>query len=333
MTLVPASSTAASNVVSASPRISPTTASPKTSCVYARHKIDEIEAFGRLVGRPFTCALVYNNAAPTWATLEQPWFVVHGNPNLNWARWVRAGVGRRLIVSQALIPHGAPRDWRTRGAAGQYDAHAVRLAQNLVRAGLDSSVVRLAFEANGGWTIDSLGRSNADQVAWRTYWRRFVRAMRSVRGSHFRFDWTVNAGYQPIPFARYYPGDDVVDIVGIDAYDSSVTHSRFASAASRWEATLHQRSGLFELVAFGRMHHKPMSIPEWGLTAAGAPMYGAGDDPTYVDGIAAIVRDNPVVYQSYFLSPTGGVRMMIEQAPKSLAAYRRHFGSHGDAVR
>ncbi len=43
--------------------------------------------------------------------------------------------------------------------------------------------------------------------------------MRSVPGASFRFDWTINAGYRPIPFNDYYPGNDVVDIIGMDVYD------------------------------------------------------------------------------------------------------------------
>ncbi len=314
------------------PRKLATARNPKTPCVYAKHDQAKLRKFGQLVGRDFACALVYNNAAPSWSDWESPWFVKHGNPDFNWANWHNARPGRQLVISQALIPSSVPTNWRGRGASGAFDAHARALASNLISAGLGRSIIRLAFEANGPWMIDSIGKTPADRVAWRAYWRRFVLAMRSMPGAHFEFDWTVNAGYRPIPFDDYYPGDDVVDIVGIDAYDSSVSHAAIANATARWRALFNQPSGLGALLAFARQHHKPLSLPEWGLTAPGAPMFGAGDDPTYLDGIAMIVRTNVVRYQCYFLSATGGVGMTLESAPESLAAYRRHFGIHGDSA-
>ena len=157
--------------------------------------------------------------------------------------------------------------------------------------------------------------------------------MRSVPGAKFEFDWTVNAGYQALDLDSYYPGDDVVDIVGVDAYDSSVHHDTYPSSQQRWIRIAGQPGGLLEVLAFAKQHNKPLSIPEWGLAAPGAPMYGAGDNPRYIDGIAEIVRTNRVRYHSYFLSPTGGIRMTFDNATKSRAAYRKHFGDTGDSVR
>ena len=43
--------------------------------------------------------------------------------------------------------------------------------------------------------------------------------MKSVPGANFTFDWCVNAGYRAINLNAYYPGDDVVDVVGVVAHD------------------------------------------------------------------------------------------------------------------
>ncbi len=43
--------------------------------------------------------------------------------------------------------------------------------------------------------------------------------MRSVAGAHFAFEWDVNALVRPTPLSSFYPGDDVVNIIGIDAYE------------------------------------------------------------------------------------------------------------------
>ena len=49
-----------------------------------------------------------------------------------------------------------------------------------------------------------------------------------------------------------------------------------------------------------------------------------GDNPYFVDRMADVVRNNPTAYQSYFESTTD-VGMLLTDAPRSLAAYRRHF--------
>ena len=302
----------------------------KTACIYSHHSITALQQFGRLVGRDFTCALVYNNASPDWQGWESPWFTHQTMADSNWAAWATAVPGRRLVVSQAMRPGQAPSDWVYEGAAGAFDNHALALARNLVRAGLGSSIIRLGFEANGTGTVDSLGSTQKDWAKWRTYWARIASVMRSVPGERFEFDWTVNAGYRPIPLSAYYPGNSVVDVIGIDAYDSSPAHRAYPSPDARWAALSSEPSGVNELAAFAKAHTKPLSLPEWGVVQTGTS-WGAGDDPRYVDGIAEIVRTNPVRYQSYFLNTTGNT-ILISNAPQSLERYRFHFGQNGDAV-
>jgi hypothetical protein len=82
------------------------------------------------------------------------------------------------------------------------------------------------------------------------------------------------------------------------------------------------------IVRFARAHHKPLSIPEWGVAPASAT--GIGDDPAYVDGIAMVVRNERVAYQSYWYSR--GYATLFARSRRSLSAYRAHFGRDGDAV-
>jgi hypothetical protein len=57
-------------------------------------------------------------------------------------------------------------------------------------------------------------------------------------------------------------GDDVVDIVGIDAYDAGVPSGR-----SRWSSVYGQPDGIQTVLRFAAAHGKPMSIPECGALA------------------------------------------------------------------
>ncbi len=305
--------------------VAPAVDTTKQECVYSYHRVDQLVAFGAAVGHDFNCALVYNNASPDWKNWEMPWFVIHGDPNFNWAKWKVAVPGRRLIITQALVPSGLAPDWRARGAAGEFDDHARALATNLVNAGLGDSVIRLSPEANGTWTVDGLGNDPSQYPLWKKFWARTVRAMRSVPGASFRFDWTINANYRPIPFTQYYPGNDVVDIVGADVYDFWAGPAAAPTSPSlRWKAQYDEDGGLGDLIQLGRRNGKPLSIPEWGLSAVGHKG-GAGDNPYFVNAIAGVVRNNVTAYQSYFESTTD-VGMLLTDAPRSLAAYRRQFG-------
>jgi Glycosyl hydrolase family 26 len=300
----------------------------KTVCAYSSHSIASLNAFSRSIGRDVNCAVVFNNASPDWAGWEKPWFTRHIPDDNNWRAWATApGKHRRLVITQGLFPGALKNtDWRTAGARGDYEQHARNLAHNLVTAGLGGSIIRLSHEANGTWNPDNIGSTQRDYDLWRRFWRNTVMAMRSVPGAHFKFDWTVNGRVRPIPLGDFYPGDDVVDIIGIDAYDSGIP----AGQRNRWATVWGGRDGVRDVLAFARAHHRPLSIPEWGLANPATRTAGGGDDPAYVDGIANVVRKNDVAYQSYFFS--GEIGAQLKASPRSIAAYRRHFGAHGDST-
>jgi hypothetical protein len=130
----------------------------------------------------------------------------------------------------------------------------------------------------------------------------------------------VNAGVRPIDLAAFYPGDDAVDIVGIDAYDAGVPTNQ----TDRWHYLTTRTDGIGDVERFAAAHDKPMSIPEWGVGPASSSNRG-GDDPAYVDGIASVVRNNRFVYQSYFYNYDYATQLAT--GPLSLAAYIKHFGT------
>lgn len=298
-------------------------------CAYSSHHISILGSFSRMVGRDIDCAMVYNDSSATWQQWSHPWFLNQGIADMNWSSWLHGappGQKRRLIVTQNLFPSSvAKTDWLHAGARGDFTGYAKVLAQSLIRAGAGDAVVRLGHEANGTWYPDSLPGNPSGNALWAQFWRKTALAMKSVPGAHFQFDWTVNAAVRPIPLAQFYPGDDVVDIVGVDAYDVGVQGS-----PSRWPVHYGRRGGIGDVVRFARAHHKQLSIPEWGIQQAGGKSMAAGDDPAYVDGIASVVRHNDVAYQSYFYS--GPFAPQLNSSPRSLAAYRRHFGGSGDSA-
>ena len=76
----------------------------------------------------------------------------------DWRKWLDADrAGRRVVLSQEMVPDDVPSNWRELGAAGAYDGYARQLAANLVAAGMGNAVIRLGHEMNGTWYHDSLG--------------------------------------------------------------------------------------------------------------------------------------------------------------------------------
>jgi len=300
----------------------------KETCIYSAHKISILNRFDTMVGRQIDCATVYSNTTTDWAQWERPWFIdYYDAPNLDWSQWATApGTQRQLAITLSLIPSNVEhQDWLRQGAAGDYEQHARTLAQNLVAAGLGNSIIRLAPEMNGTWNLDSLGTNRAQWALWDRFWRRTVEAMRSVPGAQFEFDWCVVALWRVLPLSEIYPGNDVVDMMGIDVYD---TGNLGSTAAARWNDVYNGPEGIATVLRFARAHGKPISIPEWGI--APVSEHGFGDDPTFVNGIARVVKNNPVVYQSYFYKY--GEATQLAHGRASLAAYRSHFGAHGNSV-
>jgi hypothetical protein len=300
----------------------------KTACVYSSSHISLLDAFGSLVGRSFQCAMVYNDTATDWASWVDPWFIsTSGGADVDWAKWATTpGTHRELIITQNLFPSSEDSaDWLELGASGAFEGYARELAENLVNAGLGWSVIRLGHEANGNWYPDSIPDTAVGDDEWIEFWRNTAEAMRSVAGAHFLFDWTVNAGYRDVPLSSFYPGNDVVNIIGVDAYDVDASDT----SEPGWPGVYTEPDGLEAVAAFAAANGKPLSIPEWGLLPS-QQAGGSGDDPTYVDGIAAIVADNNVAYESYFDGQTEGPQFF--NSPESIAAYVLHFGPDGNAV-
>ena len=293
------------------------------TCV-TTNSIAVVHQYETLLHRRLRCAVMFIDAAPTWADWEHPWFISDrsNNPSLDWIDWYDRGrTHRHLVITQTLIPSDLRGgDWLAQGANGAYEDYARTFARTLVAEGMGSVIIRVAHEANGTWYADSIPANPVGDAEWVKFWRNTVDAMRSVPGAHFRFDWTVNAGYRPVALNSFYPGNRWVDTIGVDAYDSYPSSVR---PADRVRALFSEPDGLWRVRQFAKRHHKPLSIPEWGIGPAGQ-VGAAGDDPGYVQALAAVARRPGTLYQSYFAAGTEGPELLA--APRSRMAYVDAFG-------
>jgi hypothetical protein len=124
--------------------------------------------------------------------------------------------------------------------------------------------------------------------------------------------WLRAAPGQAIDWARCYPGDDVVDIVGMDSYDQR--------PGSSFQDYIDQPGGLRAQAEFAAQHGKPISFPEWGL-------FDYGDDPQYVQGMHDWIASHDVVYQTITDYCPHGVWQCAGHNPKASARYRALFGT------
>ena len=242
----------------------------------------EISSFERFVGSKVTHVGAFVSKI-SWARFDE----------LSWlAEW--RGSGRTLSLGVPMLTNSGGGSLR-QGAQGAYDGHFKRLAEQLVANGQGNAILRLGWEFNGAWYP---WRAQADPAAFAEYWRRIHRVVRSVPGAQgIRFDWNPAIGPANVPLAAY-PGDEYVDIIGMDVYDRSKS-AEDADPAKRWQRMVNQPYGLAWLRDFAAAHGKPMSFPEWAVSAR--QQGGArNDNPLFIRNMHEWIRTNNVEYHNYF---------------------------------
>lgn len=244
--------------------------------------------------------------------------------------------GLRPVYSLAMLPEN-PEDTMARGAAGEYDHYFKELAGRLIEAGQENAIMRVGWEFNleeSRWATD-----NPQEFI--DYYRKVVAAMRSQPGQEFEFDWNFNNGKSKYDAVDYYPGDDVVDYVGVDAYDTGWafhtypypddcdTACRAERQTNAWNRSIHGGArGLKFWSDFARSKGKPMSLPEWGMWER-EDGHGGGDDPEYLRRMHAFISDpkNRVAYQAYFeVDGHDGPHRLMTTYPAAGEVFRELFG-------
>ncbi|MFD7706528.1 glycosyl hydrolase [Streptomyces sp. NPDC059785] len=240
------------------------------------------------------------------------WSNIEGAPGFldAWAGWRRAKDDRLLVLNVPMlerneghVPDDEVRALLREGASGAYDRHFRALAERLVALKVPDTVIVLGWEMNG---ITYTHRCGPEPEAWKTYWNRIVTAMRSVPGQNFRFDFTPNRGRDAIPWTECYPGDDTVDIIGMDAYDQPQGLS--------FDEQVREPYGLKAHVDFAKSHGKAISYPEWGL-------FRNGDNATYMRRMLAWMNEHKAVYNTLTDYCPHGV-WQCDDNPRAAEVYR-----------
>ncbi len=313
----------------------------------------QVDAFAAWIGRADIWAEDFE-ASDQWGNVSSPtsWMF---EP---WQKWLGEHTGRRLILTVPMLvgawnlsgPQTGPGAKQAvslrQGAAGAYNRYYQTLARNLVTYGLGNSYIRLGHEMNGGWYT---WRASADPTDWPVYWRQIVTTMRAVKGAHFQFVWNPASGYLQLPAEKVYPGDDYVDVIGLDLYDQCWAQGTYpipprdpASDANRrrqlaWNTVLlNGDHGLNYWYRFAHQHNKPFAIPEWGVCSR-TDGHGGGDDAQFVRNMHEFMVTHKVLFDVYFDVNAGDGSHQLSPAdgsgtntlfPRASAAFRHLFGLH-----
>jgi hypothetical protein len=248
--------------------------------------LSQVRAWEAFRGSPVNVVVTFSDRS-SWNTITSPW-IGSGAEKF-------AGFAGTWVISQPFFPNGGGDLGSC--ANGAYNAQWQKFGSWLVSRGRADSIVRLAWEFNGDWFPWSVKNNPS---AWVGCFRQVVSAMRST-DPQVRIDWTLNA-HSPNAFENY-PGDQYVDIIGIDTYD----HWPASVDEASWNKQCNQATGLCSVIKFARAHGKQFSVPEWGLvsksdTGAGRAGTAGGDNPFFMQKMHATLRANADVlaYEAYF---------------------------------
>ncbi|MFL6792620.1 MAG: glycoside hydrolase family 26 protein [Bradyrhizobium sp.] len=224
--------------------------------------------------------------------------------------WKKLNPARNVVWSVPLTVMGTP---LAEIANGLYDPEFESAARAIAEA-QPRAIIRL------GWEM------NLSQMGWFSKGREgdYIRAFRRVVGifrrysSEFKFDWCPAWGPQDAPADLAYPGDDVVDYIGLDVYD----FKQQGSAEERWQNFyVSAPFGLEWHRDFAAQHGKRMSFPEWGVGQF-------GDNPFFVQQMHNwfVKHQDDIAYAAYFnvdgLWPT---QIDSGRFPKSRKLFRKLF--------
>ena len=209
-------------------------------------------------------------------------------------------------------------------ARGDYDAHYAKLAMLLIQKGRSNAYIRLGWEFNGNWFPWAASK---DPASFRNAFRRIVRVMRSQKGANFKFVWNPVNNAEGVKPRDAYPGDDVVDVIGLDLYDAS-WRSQDKRFASRWAYYKTQTYGLDWLKQFSMAHGKPVAFPEWG-TGSRPDGHGFANDAQFVTSLAEWMKGVNIAFHAYwdFNAPDYSSRLSAHRHPEAEAAFVRAFGT------
>jgi hypothetical protein len=278
---------------------------------------EAIHAFGTWRGTPARTVTTY----PAYATWEE----IAGS---EWHVTTFDGWDGRLVYGLPLLPTDVEATLAD-VAAGQHDDVWREVAATLTRHGRPDTFVRIGLEANGTWF--PWGATAAEAKGFKAAFRHVAEVLKREQ-PRLRIVFDISCGVKLAgatdrlaSLTELYPGDDVVDVIGCDHYDSYSAKTR---NQKEWDAAVAppQAAGLQDLVVFARGRSKQFAVPEWGLS--GSRSDGSGDNPFFIAKMHEFFTANreALAFENYFDEPDEYLSSSLfqdpEQNPESAKLYR-----------
>jgi mannan endo-1,4-beta-mannosidase len=262
--------------------------------------VDQGEATAKTLGRRLDVLNVYEAFAwqqPLPTTLLNTIAAAGSVPEITWEPWDPNAGPTQPAYSLGQI------------AGGRYDAYITSWAKDAA-AYQGRLLLRFAHEMNGNWypwAVGAAGGSPEDYVA---AYRRVRRLFDDAGATRVEWVWSPNVvinGDTDVIY-RCYPGDEFVNIVGVDGYNFGDV------AGHRWQPPADLFGGTLDLVQ-SIAPHKPVWINEVGCSDRG------GDKAAWISQFVQYLTKRPVVGLLWFeVDKPGEADWRLTGTPQTTAA-------------
>jgi beta-mannanase len=187
-------------------------------------------------------------------------------PMITWEPWDAAGGPNQPAYSLSAIITGA------------HDTFVRQWARDAVAWG-KPLYLKFAHEMNGNWYPWAANVNGNTAAQYSAMWTHVHAIFRHEGATNVRWVWSPNIAYPgSTPFAQVYPGDKMVDWVGLDGYNFGTSQSW-----SQWTSFADVFGPSYDSVA--RIASKPILIGETASSELG------GDKATWI--MQGLLRDLP----------------------------------------
>jgi Glycosyl hydrolase family 26 len=243
------------------------------------------------------------------------WFQSFATPLLVTRAQTIVASGRTPVVSwQPTIPGSQQASEIGRILAGDDDAYIVKFARAVSHVpGL--VWIRFAPEMNGAWEPWGVGVNGHSADAIVQAWRHVHDLFTGMGVTNARWFWCPNVpGKAGAPLSDLYPGDDVVDIVGLDGYNFGGARPGYG-----WRAY----GAIFAdgLQQLQELTTKPIVLGEV------ATVHSRGREGPWIRDFLRQLDQSPAIHGFVWFDISKQLNTRIDATWQSLAAFRSGFRS------
>ena len=195
-------------------------------------------------------------------------------------------------------------------ASGSYDSYLREQAQVAKSWGAEL-MIRFAHEMNGTWY--PWAGSNSSPSTYVDAWRHVVSVFRAEGVTNVKWVWAPNIQEgSKYPISPYFPGDEWIDVVGLDGYN----WGSGSWASGSWDSLQTVFSTSYSIVT--QLSSKPVIITETSSSEAG------GDKAAWIRSgfMTAIPQSFPRVTAAIWFDKAQEDDWRINSSQASLDAYR-----------